>query len=119
MHLAALHLLLADFTEASGCKCLFKGVVLIEFAVRYFALSTIETAVDMDNLALLLNTVILSYIDNVRRKPVEHALMNLLWPRGWVVIVLFTIGIARHGGQHKALLGISLVLALGVQVEEH
>ena len=45
--------------------------------------------------------------------------MDFLWPRGRIVAPFILVGLACHGRDDEAALGICLVLALGVQVEEH
>ena len=117
--LARLDLALAHLDAADGRQGLFERRVGQEVGLAVALLGAVDGSEDADRLADILDLVILGDVDHVRRTPVELVLVDFLWPVGRVVAPGFLVGLACHAGDDVAVPGVGLVLALGVEVEEH
>ena len=119
VHALGLDLALAHLDCANGCQSFFQRFVVgkVDLGVAFFfACDGLE---DADGLGLFLDLEVLGHIDHIGSAPVEFVLVNDLWPACWVITPCVFVGLLRHRCDDKAESGIRLVLALGLQVEEH
>ena len=115
----ALDALLTHLNASNGNQLFLETRVSVKVALRVFFLLAVKRLPDADSLAHLLDAVILGDIHDIGRQPVELVLMDFLRPTGWIVSPFGPICLAGHACEHEAPLGVGLVLALGLQVEEH
>ena len=100
--LAALHPTLTDFLGPDSIKHCLKFFVFFEVAFGVSLFLAVDRLEDPDDLGRFLDPVNLGDIDDIRRGPVEHALLNALGPGGRVIFPDFAVCVPRHRRQHKA-----------------
>ena len=118
-HLAALYPALANLDGPDSLQhgLQFRIVLEILFGIALFL--PVDGLENADDLGRLFDPVDLGHIDDIWRCPVKGPLLDAFGPGGRIVAPCVTIGIGRHGGQNVAQPRVGLVLALGVQIEEH
>ena len=117
--LPALDALLTDLNRADGCKGFLERFVVLKVCLAVAFFLAVDGLEDADRLVALLDLVDLGDVDRVGRCPVEFVRGHLVRPGCRVVVPLLLVGLEGHGGEDVAGAGVALVLALGVQVEEH
>ena len=119
MNPLALDLALANLNAASGKQHPLKVRIVFKVGLGVFGLLAIQRAEYAQRLGYLFLDVVFGNVDHVRRGPVELDEVDHLWPCRGVIVETVFVGLDRHGRQDVAFLRVLLVLALGVQVEEH
>ena len=73
----------------------------------------------VNRLALLFDLVIFRHVDKIRAVPIELRGAFILRPRCWIIAPFRFVCLKRLRIQHKAALGVRLVIPARVNVKEH
>ncbi len=118
MHAPLLHTALTNLGRADGEQRRLELLVGVEVGLCVPLLVPADIAPDAQQLGHLFDDVVFGDVHHVGRIPVELRLLDLFRPVGRAVAVSVLVRLACHRRDDEAVLGVRLVLALGVEVEE-